>query len=117
MNDIEAALWQLARQDQFLDVVDRKEAIARFHRHLDLSPLGIESVPLDQALNRVLSRSVIAEVDVPGFDRASVDGLAVCASDTFGASGQAPKVLELNPEILTPGIVPCQSVRPGVASL
>ena len=117
MNDIEAALWQLAQQDQFLDVVDREEAIARFHRHLDLSPLGIESIPLDQALNRVLSRSVIAEVDVPGFDRASVDGFAVCASDTLGASRQAPKVLELNPEVLTPGVVPRQSVRPGVASL
>jgi len=117
MNDIEATLRRLARQDQFLDVVDRDEAIARFNRHLDMGPLGIESVSLDQALNRVLARPVIAEVDVPGFDRASVDGFAVCASDTLGASRRAPKVLELNPEILTPGVVPRQSVRPGIASL
>src|SRR5262252_1339693 len=117
MNDIEATLRRLARQDQFLDVVDRDEAIARFNRHLDMGPLGIESVPLDQGVNRVLARPVIAEVDVPGFDRASVDGFAVCASDTLGASRQAPKVLELNPEVLTPGVVPRQSVRPGVASL
>src|SRR5215467_1889928 len=117
MNDIEAALRRLARQDQFLEVVDRDEAVARFHQHLDLRPLGIESVPLDQAVNRVLARPVIAEVDVPGFDRASVDGFAVCSSDTLGASRQAPKVLELNPEILTPGVVPSQSVRPGVVSL
>src|SRR5215467_4359829 len=106
MNDIEAALRRLARQDQFLEVVDRDEAITRFHRHLDLRSLDIESVPLDRALNRALARPVIAEVDVPGFDRASVDGFAVCASDTLGASGQAPKVLELNREILTPGVVP-----------
>jgi molybdopterin molybdotransferase/putative molybdopterin biosynthesis protein len=117
MNDIEAALRRLARQDQFLEVVDRDEAIARFHRHLDLRPLGIESVPLDLGLDRVLAKPVIAEVDVPGFDRASVDGFAVCASDTLGASRQAPKVLKLNPEILTPGVVPRLSVRPGVASL
>src|SRR5215468_2992130 len=117
MNDIEAALRRLAQQDQFLDVVDRDEAVARFHRHLDLRPLGIESVPLDQGLNRVVAKPVIAEVDVPGFDRASVDGFAVCASDTLGASRQAPKVLELNPEILTPGVVPHRAVRPGVASL
>jgi len=55
MNDIEAALRRLAQQDQFLDVVDRDEAIARFHRHLALRPLGIESVPLDLGLNRVLA--------------------------------------------------------------
>src|SRR5262245_47469454 len=117
MNNIEAALRRLARQDQFLEVVDRDEAIARFHRHVALCPLGLESVPLDLGLNRVLAKPVIAEVDVPGFDRASVDGFAVCASDTLGASRQAPKVLGLNPEILTPGVVPRQSVRPGITSL
>src|SRR5215468_10918023 len=117
MNDIEAALRRLAQQDQFLDVVDRDEAVARFHRHLVLRSLGVETVRLAQALDRVLAKPVIAEVDVPGFDRASVDGFAVCASDTLGASRRAPKVLELNPEILTPGVVPRQSVRPGIASL
>ena len=42
MSEIEAALSRLARQDQFLDVVDREEAIARFHRHLNLRPIGSE---------------------------------------------------------------------------
>ena len=117
MNDIEAALRRLARQDQFLEVVDRDEAIARFHRHLELRPLGVESLPLAQALNRVLARPVVAEVDVPGFDRASVDGFAVRASGTVGAGVQAPRVLQLNLEILTPGVVPRLPVRAGTASL
>jgi putative molybdopterin biosynthesis protein len=117
MSDMDAALRRLAQQDQFLEVIDRDEAVARFHKHLELRPLGVERVQLDAALNRVLARPVVAEVDVPGFDRASVDGFAVRASDTIGASVQAPKVLGLNPEILTPGIAPRLPVTAGVASL
>jgi putative molybdopterin biosynthesis protein len=103
MNDIPTALRSLARQEQFLDVVDRDAATAQFHRHLKLRPLGAETVPLSQALGRVLARAVIADVDVPGFDRASVDGFAARADDTVGATERAPKALALNGEILTPG--------------
>jgi len=117
MNDIPTALRSLARQEQFLDVVDRDTATARFHRHLKLRPLGAETVPLSQALGRVLARAVIADVDVPGFDRASVDGFAVRADDTVGASERTPKALALNGEILTPGTVPQLTVAPGIATL
>lgn len=115
--DIEAALGRLARQDQFLEVVDHDEAIARFHRHLKLRPLAGEQVPLAQSLNRVLAEAVVAEVDVPGFDRASVDGFALRAGDTINASEQAPRVLQLNAEVLTPGIEPRLAVTEGLATL
>jgi putative molybdopterin biosynthesis protein len=117
MNDIAAALSRLARQDQFLDVVGRDEAIARFHRHLDLRPLGSEEVPLAQALNRVLAEPVVAGVDVPGFDRANVDGFAVRAADTIGASERTPNVLQLNPEVLTPGVAPRLAIENGAATI
>src|SRR5712671_4925645 len=117
MNDIPAALRSLARQEQFLDVVDRDTATGRFHQHLKLRPLGAETVPLSQALGRVLARAVIADVDVPGFDRSSVDGFAVRADDTVGATERAPKALVLNGEILTPGTVPQLTVAPGTATL
>ena len=117
MTDIEASLARLARQEQFLEVVSSEEATARFHRHLKLLPLGGEQVPLSQALNRVLAKAVIAEVDVPGFDRANIDGFAVRASDTIGAGEQTPKLLQLNPEILTPGTEPRLPVAPGIATL
>src|SRR5262245_13980900 len=102
MNDIPTALRDLARQEQFLEVIDRDEATARFQRHLRMRPLGGETVSLSQALGRVLARAVLADVDVPGFDRSSVDGFAVRADDTAGASERRPKVLRLNAEILTP---------------
>src|SRR5499427_3385384 len=117
MNDIPTALRSLARQEQFLDVVDRDTAIDRFYRHLDLHPLGAETVSLSQALGRVLARSVLADVDVPGFDRSSVDGFAVRAADTVGGSEREPKALGLNNEVLTPGTVPQLAVAPGTATL
>ena len=117
MNDIPTALRSLARQEQFLDVVDRDTAIDRFYWHLDLHPLGAETVPLSQALGRVSARPVVADVDVPGFDRSSVDGFAVRAADTVGASERAPKALALNGEILTPGTMPQLTVAPGTATL
>ena len=113
MTDIEAALARLARQEQFLEVVSAEEATQRFHRHLALHPLGGETLPLALALNRVLARDVIAEVDVPGFDRANVDGFAVRAGDMADASEQAPKRLQLNLEVLTPGVAPMLPVAPG----
>jgi molybdopterin molybdotransferase/putative molybdopterin biosynthesis protein len=117
MNDVLTSLRSLARQEQFLDVVDRDTAMARFYRYLDLRPLGAETVPLSRALGRILARAVIADVDVPGFDRSSVDGFAVRADDTVGATERAPKVLLLNGEILTPGTVPQLTVVPGTATL
>lgn len=48
---------------------------------------GIERVPLSEAHDRVLAERVDAGIDVPGFDRAAMDGYAVRAADTFGAGG------------------------------
>lgn len=117
MNDTPAALHILARQEQFLDVVDRDTAIERFRRHLDLRPLGTEMVVLAQALGRVVARPVVADIDVPGFDRANVDGFAVRADDTAEASERASRRLLLLPEVLTPGKEPVLPVMPGTASL
>jgi putative molybdopterin biosynthesis protein len=112
-----ARLRAAARQEQFLDVVTREEAQRRFHAHLRLAPLSAEDVPLAQARERVLARDVVATVDVPGFDRASVDGFAVRAEDTAGATAQQPRVLTLTPDMLTPGVQPRHVVQPGTATL
>jgi molybdopterin molybdotransferase len=51
-----------------------------------LQPLGPEMVPLRSAAGRVLAAAVVSDVDVPGFDRATMDGYAVVAGSTEGAS-------------------------------
>ena len=109
-------LRRASRQEQFLDVLSRDEAEARFRRHLTLAPLGVETVPLAQARGRVLAADVLAPVDVPGFDRAGVDGFAVRAEDTADADDDAPAVLTLTAAVLTPGVQPVDAVTPGQAS-
>ena len=105
-----------AEQEQFLDVISRDEAERRFHHHLNLAPLGTEDVSLLEALGRVAAADVISAVDVPGFDRSNVDGFAVQAADTFGSMEETPHALRLNPEILSPGIVPRIEVLSGTAT-
>ncbi len=60
---------------------------------------GAETVPLSEASGRVLAERVDADLDVPGFDRASVDGYAVRASDTTGAGEVDPVVLSVTGQV------------------
>lgn len=97
---------------QFLDLTDpevAREAIAAF----DLGST-VESVPLAAADGRVLAERVDATMDVPGFDRASMDGYAVRATDTVGASEASPVVLELAGEVHA-GEEPTATVDPMTA--
>jgi putative molybdopterin biosynthesis protein len=104
------------RQTQFLTVLDRDEADRRFREHLDLRPLEAEAVPLGAAHQRVLAEDVRAPIDVPGFDRSNVDGFAVRAEDTFGASEDQPITLSINAEALAAGEMPRRPVEPGTAT-
>jgi len=79
-----------------------------------LCPLPCEEVPLAEALGRVLSRPVQAREGVPGFDRATMDGFAVRAADTFGASEGLPAYLRVTGEVLM-GRAPDGRVGPGEA--
>ncbi len=104
------------RQDQFLEVLDRDEAELRWREALALEPLGSESVTLGAALGRVLARDLRAAVDVPSFDRSNMDGFAVRAQDTFGASESEPVSLLLNSESIPTGVRPKLEVREGTAT-
>jgi molybdopterin molybdotransferase len=57
--------------------------------------LGSENVPLDQSLNRALAKDMVAGEFVPDFNRSTVDGYAVIASDVFGCSDAIPALLTL----------------------
>jgi putative molybdopterin biosynthesis protein len=104
------------RQDQFLEVLDRDEAERRWHAQIDLTPLGAEVVALDDALGRTLAADVRAGVDVPSFDRSNLDGFAIRAEDSYGASEQEPVRLRLNPETIPTGVHPQLEVKPGTAT-
>ncbi|WP_053946712.1 molybdopterin biosynthesis protein [Halolamina sediminis] len=83
----------MSDRKQFRDLTEpakAHEAIAS----LDIEP-ETETVPLAEARGRTLAERVDADLDVPGFDRASMDGYAVRASDTFGADEADPATLDL----------------------
>jgi putative molybdopterin biosynthesis protein len=86
-----------AERKEFRDLATPEEAHAAIDS-LNLTPEP-ESVPLSDARGRVLAERVDATLDVPGFDRATVDGYALQARDTFGADEADPARLELVGEV------------------
>jgi molybdopterin molybdotransferase len=66
----------------------RRHTVAQALAWLDarLKPLDAERVDLRHAAGRVLAEATQSDVDVPGFDRATMDGYAVVADDTQGAT-------------------------------
>jgi molybdopterin molybdotransferase len=70
---------------------DRSE-VADVEKLLDarLHPLASECVALHEAGGRVLAEAVVAECDIPGFDRAAMDGFALRGEETFGAGPYSP---------------------------
>jgi putative molybdopterin biosynthesis protein len=115
-SDLIARVRAAARQEQFLEVVSAEEARSRFEKHLELKPFAAEHVKLADSRGRVLANDVIAAVDAPPFDRSNVDGFAVRAVDTSGASDGNPKVLTLNPEVIACGHMPVETVAAGTCT-
>ena len=74
-----------------------------------------EVVRLDEACGRIPIVDIIAREDLPEGARSSVDGYAVRASDTFGASGSIPALLELAKPVLM-GVIPDFELLPGQAA-
>ncbi|WP_227353835.1 molybdopterin biosynthesis protein [Haladaptatus salinisoli] len=83
----------MTERKEFRDLAEPEEAREAI-ASLDLAP-DAERVPLSDARGRVLAERLDADRDVPGFDRASMDGYAVRARDTFGADEADPVVLDL----------------------
>jgi molybdopterin molybdotransferase len=98
-------------QREFFTVKTVSEALTGF-RPARRTP--VETIPLDDALGRVPAESIAASHALPGFARATVDGFAVRAADTYGASEGLPGYLDLAGEARM-GRPPESEVRPGTA--
>src|ERR1700753_1884115 len=100
-------------QDQFLTVLSREEALARFEDALFPREIPGELRRLQDALGGALSQDVTAPIDVPPFDRSNVDGFAVRSSDLASASETAPGRLRLDDEVIRCGVAPTRPVLSG----
>ncbi len=81
----------------------------------DFARLPCTKARLDESLHRTLSEDVVAQEDLPEGSRSTVDGFAVCAQDTFGASASIPALLEVTATV-TMGVMPDFEIRSGQAA-
>lgn len=70
-----------------------------FERFRAFGPSGEETTPLEAALGRVVSREILSPEDLPSFYRSSVDGYAIKAKDSFGATESLPALVEVVGEV------------------
>ena len=77
-----------------------------------LVPLPSEGIPTTQAAGRILAADIESTVNVPGFRRATMDGYAVRAEDTYGASAYNPIPLRVLGSSM-PGTGDDQPIGPG----
>ena len=82
------------KRNVYLNMVSMEDALSllfdKFPERMSLN----EEIPVDQAVDRVLAEAVSAKVSSPAYHSAAMDGIAVFAEDTFGASQAKPKELE-----------------------
>lgn len=71
-----------------------------FRHNIALPELKIEDISLLGCLGRVLGKDVKSDINVPDFSRSTMDGFAVRARDTFGASESMPAMLEVTGEVM-----------------
>lgn len=90
---------------EFLSLVPPPQALKVLLDHLDLQA-SEETVPSREAFGRVLAQDLLAPHPLPDFPRSIVDGYAVRAGDTFGASDALPAYLRLIGEIPMGGSAP-----------
>lgn len=103
-------------QDQFLTILSREEALARFEAAVFPRSVPSERRQLADALGCALAQDIVAPIDVPPFDRANVDGFAVRAADLASAGEAAPVRITLNDEVIACGTAPTRPVLSGTAT-
>ena len=105
-----------ADQDQFLTILSREDALARFEAAMFPRPIPSARRRLLDALGHALAEEILAPIDVPPFDRSNVDGFAVRAADLASAGEATPIRVTLNDEVISCGTAPVQPVLPGTAT-
>ncbi|MDD5371789.1 MAG: molybdopterin molybdotransferase MoeA, partial [Anaerolineaceae bacterium] len=80
---------------EFLSLLPPSEALGLMLRRLPTSQPDVEEIDTAAALNRILVEDIHATEALPAFTRSTVDGYAVIAADTFGASDSLPAYLAL----------------------
>lgn len=85
----------MARLKGFQKLTPVDVALQKFFSALQIKQSKTEAIPLHSALNRIIVEDIIANVNLPRFDRSAVDGYAVKSRETAGATQFKPRILQL----------------------
>ena len=85
----------MARLKGFQKLTRIDDALQKWLNVLQITKPGEETVPLNEALNRILATGFTAKDDLPRFDKSAVDGYALRAEDTTGASQFKPVTFQI----------------------
>jgi len=99
----------------FRKLLTFEEAKALIQKTLQPKPLGTLEIPLLEAYNRVLAKAAISSLEIPPFNRSTVDGYAVKAEDTFDADENNPVKLKVRGFVAI-GELPKVKVQEGEAA-
>ncbi len=94
------------------DMISVEEALEKILSHADV--LEPENEPLLNSLGRVLAEDVYSDIDIPPLDNSNMDGYAVQAESTEGASPNSPRILRTVGEVAA-GYIAREEVTPGTA--
>src|SRR5512137_1348802 len=101
---------------EFLKLVSPQEALNLLIHSIPFKEVTGEWIETILALDRLTAEDILAPYPLPSFPRSSMDGYAVRASETFGASESIPGYLELAGEVPM-GAMPGFTLQPGQAAI
>src|SRR6266849_8698274 len=94
----------MSPRDMYLEDIPLEDALARFWAALEavgaLVPLTGEEMPISEALGRVTAEAVFARVSVPHYHASAMDGIAVRAEETLGATESSPLQLQVGTQAI-----------------
>ena len=93
-------------------MISVEEALDKVLSYVEV--LETETVPILEAMGQVLAGDIASRIDIPPLDNSAMDGYAVRAGDTQGASGQSPRLLRVIDTVIA-GSISQQKVTPGTA--
>jgi len=93
-------------------MISVEEALERILQEIDV--LEEESVPILESLGQVLAEDIKSDINVPPLDNSAMDGYAVQAKDTEGATKESPKFLRVIDTVIA-GSISEREVVPGTA--
>ncbi len=93
-------------------MISVEQALEKILEHIEV--LGVEESPILSCLGQVLAEDIFSDINIPPLDNSAMDGYAVRAADTHGASPKSPRILRVI-DTVTAGSISQARVEPGTA--